>query len=300
MIKNFDEILNRLKVSDKPKTMAVVAAHDEHTIEAALNAQKRGIAVPILIGDKKKITRILENEFNKPEIIDEPDDEKACAIGVRLANKGEAQFVMKGNTDTKVILKALLNDNPIKERENVFTHISAISMPTYHKLLYITDGGMIPYPTLEDKIKILKNASNFLYSLGYEEPKVAVLAAVEKYNPKLREVVEGVKLKEMAKKGEFGKCIVEAPISFDLIYQKEAAVIKKFESPVAGDADVILTPDMCCGNILAKSLSIAGGGIFSGIIYGALYPIVLTSRSMSAEEKFSSIALAALVKRRGL
>lgn len=297
MIKSFDEIFTRIQNSDLKK-MAVVAAADEHTIEAVIKAHDEKIASAILIGDSEKIQELLEQKNAKGfEIIDAKDDREAAKIAVELANKGEADFIMKGGTDTKVVLKAVLNDNPISGNTTM-SHIGALLLPTYHKLLFITDGGMIPYPDFDDKRAILENVLELLRSIGYERPKIACLAAVEKMNPKLKETVDGAKLKEMAEEGKFGECVVEGPISFDLIYNKEASELKGYESEVAGDADVILAPDMVCGNTLAKALNLAGKGVFCGIIYGALYPIVLTSRSMSAEEKFNSIAMAALVGRK--
>lgn len=295
MIKNYDEIIERVK--NNRKTMAVVEAGDSHTLQAVIMAYEKGLITPLLIGDASKIKEHLKDYDHQFQIIDSIDPEESAKIGVALTNDGSCDFLMKGFIDTKVLLKAILNDNPLKEKTHL-THIAALSMPSYHKLLFLTDGGIIPYPSLEDKEYILRNVLELLRSIDYERPKVAMLSVVEKYNPKMKEVVDGVALKEKALKGEFGECVVEAPISFDLIYQKEAAEIKGYKSEVAGDADVILAPDMCLGNTLAKSLSIVGGGIFSGLVYGALYPVVLTSRSMSSEEKFYSIALSSLVRRR--
>jgi phosphate butyryltransferase len=173
------------------------------------------------------------------------------------------------------------------------SHIAILETPAYHKLVAVTDGGMIPYPTLDQKEMILKNAVDFFHSLGYSSPKIAVLAASESVNEKMPETVDAKVLKEMAGNGEFGDCFVEGPVSMDLVFSKESAAIKEFRSLIVDDVDILLTPTIACGNILSKSMIYLGGSKMAGCIVGAKVPIVLTSRGASAEEKYLSLLLCA-------
>jgi phosphate butyryltransferase len=173
------------------------------------------------------------------------------------------------------------------------SHVSIQEVPSYHKLLITTDGGMMMYPDLEQKKKIIENAVEVLHSLGYENPKVAVLAAVETVNPKMPESVDAGKLKEMNQNGEITGCIVEGPISYDIAMNKESGEIKGFVSPVAGDPDILIVPNITCGNILGKCLVYSAGAKMAGFIVGAKVPIVLTSRGSSSEEKYLSLVLSA-------
>ena len=168
-------------------------------------------------------------------------------------------------------------------------------MCPYHKMVLTTDGGMLPYPTLEQKKHIIENAVYVMNRLGYEEPKVCVLAASETPNPKMPESMEAAALKEMNQKGEIENCIVEGPISFDLAMVKEKAEIKGYESPCAGDADILIVPNIHAGNILGKCLIEMANSKMAGLIVGAQCPIVLTSRGASSEEKFNSLMLACIV-----
>jgi phosphate butyryltransferase len=173
------------------------------------------------------------------------------------------------------------------------SHVAFFEIPAYHKLLGATDGGMIPYPTLEQKVSIIKNAVGLFKTLGYEGPKIAVLAASETVNERMPETGDAKALKESCEKGELGDCFVEGPISLDLTLSKESAAIKGYTSPVTGEADILVVPNIACGNILGKSLVYMGHAKMAGCIVGAKVPIVLTSRGASAEEKHLSILLSA-------
>jgi len=166
-------------------------------------------------------------------------------------------------------------------------------MPSYHKLLAVTDGGMMLCPTLEEKKQLLESSVDTLIAMGCGEPKVAVLAAVEKVNPKMQDSVDAALLKEMNVNGEIKNCIVEGPISYDLIMSRESARIKGYESPVSGDADIIIVPNITVGNVLGKSYVYNAGAKMAGFVFGAKVPIVLTSRASSAEEKYLSLVLSA-------
>lgn len=173
------------------------------------------------------------------------------------------------------------------------SHVAILEVPAYPKLIAITDGGMMMYPDVEEKKEILENAVQVFKSMGYECPKVAVLAAVETVNPKMPEAVDADILKKMNESGEIKDCIVEGPISVDLTFNKESAVVKGYKSPVTGEADILLVSNITVGNILSKALLEMANATMAGIIVGAKVPIVLTSRGATTQEKYLSLVLSA-------
>ncbi|AKN32212.1 phosphate butyryltransferase [Clostridium carboxidivorans P7] len=296
VFKNFEELIKKVQNSGSKKIAAVVAAQDEHTLQAVFKARKDNIAEPVLIGNKSKIKEILSNlkeDLDDSSIIDVEDDASAAAKAVELVNSNKADFIMKGKIQTADLLKAVVNKEHGLRTGKVMSHFVINEIPNYHKLIVTTDGGMMMYPNVDEKKQIIENAVNTLIDMGYEKPKVAVLAAVEKVNPKMPESVDAGLLKEMNQKGEIKNCIVEGPISYDLTMSKESAEIKGYSSPVVGDADVLIVPNITAGNILGKALVFSAGGKMAGFIVGAKVPIVLTSRGASAEEKYLSLVLSA-------
>jgi len=296
VLKNFSEIISLVKQFPVKKKCGVVAA-DEHAIEAALEAEKAGLADPVFIGNPDEISLILRKlgAEKSYQIVESSDLVDAAEKGVALAREGKVDFLLKGHIDTSVLLKAVVNKEKGLGTGKLMTHFVFNEIPTYHKLLVTTDGGMVTYPDVDAKQKIIENTVEVLHKLGYENPKIACLAAVEKLNPKMPETVDAEELKRRNQEGIITGCIVEGPISFDLAYDRDTAVLKDYHSPVAGDADVLLVPNITAGNILGKSLVYAAGGRMAGFIIGAKCPIILTSRSSTADEKFLSIALSALL-----
>ena len=294
--KNFDQIIERVKGFPSAKRMAVAAAGDEHTLEAVMHARKEGIVDPILVGDKAVIDEILSKmgeTVAEENIYDYPDLKDAAEFAVKLVKEGKADFLMKGKLDTAVILKAVVNKEHGLGQGRTMSHFTMFEVPTYHKILVPVDGGMVTYPTLEQKKDIIDNTVETLISMGYDCPKVGVLACVEKLNPKMPETVEANELKEMNKRGEIKNCIVEGPISYDCALSKEIADFKGFESPVAGDADILIAPNIHAGNIMGKMPAVTCKARMAGMIVGAKCPIVLTSRGSSADEKYMSIVVSA-------
>ncbi|MCR5073599.1 MAG: phosphate butyryltransferase, partial [Clostridiales bacterium] len=216
--KTFDELIAKLKSSPRSVRMAVAAAGDDHTIEAVLNARKEGIVSPILVGDKKLIDAAL-NEFGatvpEEDIYDIPDIAESAKFAVQLVREGKANLLMKGKLDTSVMLRPVVNKETGIGKGGVMSHFTAFEVPNYHKLLVPVDGGMVTYPTLEQKKSIIENTVGALRAMGYDEVKVGVLACVEKVNPKMPETVEADELKQMNLRGEITGCIVEGPISYD-------------------------------------------------------------------------------------
>ncbi|MBP1615815.1 MAG: Phosphate butyryltransferase [Bacteroidetes bacterium] len=295
-IKNFDELINKVKGFEDKRKVAIIAAHDEHTLEAVFRAVENNIIEPVLIGNAeeiKKIIKKLNKNLNHENIIDISNDIEAAYLGVELAAKGEVDFIMKGMIQTPDLLKAVVDKENGLRTGNIMSHFVINEIPNYHKLLVTTDGGMMTYPDVDQKRQIIENAVNVLLQLGYEEPKVAVLAATENINLKMPESVDADKLKEMNQGGVITNCIVEGPISYDLTMSKEAAEIKGYNSPVSGDADVLIVPNITAGNILGKSLIYSAGAKMAGFIVGAKVPIVLTSRGSSSDEKYLSLVLCA-------
>jgi len=292
--KNFEQLIEKVKTISQVKRVAVVAAQDEHSLEAVLQAQSDGLLNPVLIGDKSKINEILTRlKVHIEEIIDAPDPSQAAAMAVQMAREGKVDFLMKGKLETADLLKAVVNKETGLSTGRIMTHMAILEVPRYHKMLVITDGGMVTYPTLEQKKDIIDNAVNALLSMGYVNPKVGVLAAVEKVNPKMPETLDAAALKEMNHKGEIKNCIIEGPISLDIAISKEKADAKGFVSEVSGDVDILIAPNIHTGNIMAKSLIEMAGAKMAGLILGAKTPIVVTSRGSSSEEKYLSLVLAA-------
>lgn len=296
VFKSFDEVVEKVKGYPERKRMAVAAAGDEHTLQAVVHARREGIVEPLLVGDKAVIDQVLAElgeEVPEDQIFDYPDLKEAAEYAVKLVRDGKADFLMKGKLDTAVILKAVVNKENGLGQGRTMSHFTMFEVPTYHKILCPVDGGMVTYPTLEQKKDIINNTVETLIAMGYDCPKVGVLACVEKVNPKMPETVEARELKEMNERGEIKNCIVEGPISYDCAVDKEIAEFKGFHSEVAGDVDVLIAPNIHAGNIMGKMLACTCKAKMAGFIVGAKCPIVLTSRGSSAEEKYLAIVVSA-------
>lgn len=294
--KNFAELIEKVKANQDIKRMAVAAAGEEHTLVAALNARNEEIARPLLVGDKKEIERILKKlgeEVPAEDIYEAADNKAAAELAVSLVREGKADFLMKGYLDTGVILKEVVNKETGLGKGGVMSHFTMFEVPTYHKILVPVDGGMVTYPTLEQKKAIIENTVDALISMGYDCPKVGVLTCVEKINPKMPEAVEAAELAQMNKEGEIKNCIIEGPISYDCAVDAEIAKRKNYESQIAGDVDVLVAPNIHAGNIMGKMLACTCKARMAGFVVGAKCPVVLTSRGSTAEEKFLSIVVSA-------
>jgi phosphate butyryltransferase len=294
--RSFDELIDKVKKFPSMKRMVIAAAGEEHTLEAALHAQKEGIARPILVGDKEVILGILKKlgeEVPEEDIYSATDNKEAAEFSVSLIREGKADFLMKGYLDTAVLLKAVVDKEKGLGKGGVMSHFSMFDVPSYHKILVPVDGGMVAYPTLEQKKSIIENTVETLRSMGYDCPKVGVLTCVEKVNPKMPETVEAAELARMNQEGEIKNCIIEGPISYDCAIDAEIAKLKNYESQIAGDVDVLVAPNIHAGNIMGKMLTCTCKAKMAGFVVGAKCPIVLTSRGSSAEEKFLSIAVSA-------
>lgn len=294
MYKSFEELLAVSQGTERKK-VAVVWANEDHTLAAVQRAMKDGVIQPILIGEPRDISNRLvalgsDEEIN---IVPAGTPQEAVDLAVAMAREGKVDIILKGLVETAILMKAVVNKTSGLFPGGILSHISLVQLPNYHKLVAITDSALLTYPTLEQKKAAIINAVEFFHSLKYDNVKVAVLAAVEKVNPKMPETVEASAIKEAALAGEIPGCIVEGPISYDLAMRPGAAKIKGFDSPVAGDPDLLVVPNITAGNILIKALTYTAGGISAGLILGAMCPIVITSRSSSVKSKYTSLRVAA-------
>lgn len=295
VIAGFSELKSSLH-SLPPKAAVVAAAHDEHTLQAVFAARRDGLIRPILVGRREEILTItytLDEEIDPDHVIDALDDTDCAAQSVALIRSGEGAVLIKGMLQTGTLLKAVVNKERGIRTSAVMSHVAILDVPSYHKLLYITDGGMVVAPDLEQKRHILRNAVGFCRFLGYDSPKAAALCAVETVTPSMPETSDAAALKAEAARGDFGPCAVEGPISLDLATDREAARLKGYHSPVAGDADILLAPSIAAGNLLGKSLYGLAGGEMAGVVLGAQVPITVNSRGATAEEKYWSILICA-------
>lgn len=296
-MKNLTELL-KLAENNQKKTLSVAAAHDKEVLKAVTEAVKLNIINAILVGDSEKIHEISKEEnldLNNVQIIDEKDTVKSAAKAVALVSEGKAQYIMKGILGTSDLLRAVLNKDAGLRGNSLLSHVMIYEVPAYHKLLFLTDGGMVPYPELNDKIDIIKNAVQVAHSLGIDCPKIAPICAVEVVNPSMQATMDAASLTQMNKRGQIKGCIVDGPLGFDNAISKEAASHKGIISDVAGDADILLVPNIESGNFLGKSLTYFSGAESAGVIVGAKCPVVLVSRADSAKSKLYSIALGSIV-----
>lgn len=294
MIKNFEDLKKQFDQT-LPKTIVVAAAHDEHTLEAVFLASTKFPMKYILVGNRGKIKEI-SNSFNVEVsddlIIDSDEDSKCAEIAVSLIKDNKANVLMKGNLHTSTLLKAVLNKEKGIRKSKTMSHIAVLEIPEYSKLVGISDGGMIPYPSFEQKVDIIKNSIDLFHKLGIKTPNVAALAAVEAVSDKMPDTQDALKLQEMSYNNELGDCVVEGPISFDLAVSKEAAQIKGYKGKITGEVDLMFVPNIVAGNIMIKTNLYWAKAKMAGCVLGAQVPIVLASRSASAEEKELSIMLA--------
>ena len=297
MIKNLDELLNVAKRGSK-KTISVAVAQDSVVLEAVIKAVELEIIDAILVGDEKAIRSIAENEginLSEVRIINEPDNSKAVSWAVHLVTVGQADYLMKGLIGTSDLLKAVLNKEAELRTSNLLSHVMIYDIPNYHKLLLLTDGGMVTYPELKDKVGIINNAVAVAKSLGIDMPKVAPICAVEVVNPAMQATIDASTLSTMNRRGQIKGCLIDGPLGLDNAISYEAAKHKGIISDVAGDADILLVPNIEAGNFLGKSLTYFAKAESAGVIIGAKCPVVLVSRADSSKSKLYSIALGSIL-----
>jgi len=292
----FNDLAKGVKAMDKKPVVAVIEAQEAHTIESVISSASDGIIRPILIGDDIKIRKLIKKAGASPqdfEIIPSGGENDSIKIAVELIHGGEATALMKGSLETASFMKAVLSDRSALAQGSRLSLAGIFEVPAYHKLLAVTDMGLNTFPDFDSKRVIVENAVGMLRKLGLDCPKVAILSSVERLNPKQADTIEADALKSLGASGNLKNCVIEGPISFDLATSASAVKIKGYISPVAGDADLLVVPDVISGNILAKCLTGLAGAQTAGTVLGAKVPLILTSRAAASSDKYYSIALAA-------
>ena len=283
-------------------TVSVAVAYPvtEVAISGALLAAREQLVHPLLVGPEAVIratAAAASLDLAGAAIIPAADEDEAARKAVALCKGGQASALMKGSLHTDTFLRAVLASESGLRTSRRLSHVFVLDAPSYPRLLFITDAAINIYPTLDDKVDILKNAIDLAQALGIAQPRVAILSAVETVNPKIASTLDAAALCKMVDRGQIPGAIVDGPLAFDTAVSPSAAAIKGLVSPVAGIADVLLVPDLESGNMLAKQLEYLGGAELAGIVLGARVPIVLTSRADSARARLASCAVASLCAR---
>ncbi|MBP9996288.1 MAG: phosphate butyryltransferase [Lachnospiraceae bacterium] len=298
MAKNFDELLSGLG-NYSTKKIAVAVAQDKAVLEAVKIAKERKIADAILVGDADEIKKIgaeLGMNMDEYEIIDEKDITEASLKAVSLVHDGKAEIYMKGLLPSSTFLKSVLNKEVGLRTGKPLSHVCVFELPGFDRLLFLTDVAFMPYPTLEDKKCMIDYTVDVAEACGVTNPKVAVLAALETVNEKMPCTLDAAELTKMNDAGEISRCVVDGPLSMDIALYREAAEEKgALDRKVAGDADILLFPDIHAGNLVYKSIVHMVPCRNGNILTGTKGPVILTSRSDSVDVKVNSIALAAVV-----
>ncbi len=291
-MKDFQELLEQAKKKGLKKCV-VACAEDFPTIEALHHARQENIATGILFGDKMRIEKIAESlkisitDFEIHHCSTELDALKEAINYV----KQNGDFLMKGQLNTANFLKGIIDEKQGLRSERILSHVALLSLPSYHKVLFVSDGGMNTDLDLRRKIDIVKNAIELARFMGINQPKVALLSAIERVNLNITETLDWAIITRMAEQAEFGDALIEGPLALDIAFSTQSAKIKKVASRVSGDVDILIVPSIATGNILAKGLQYLGGANICGIIVGAQRPVVMLSRADTPETKLFSIAL---------
>lgn len=298
-IHDLSELVQRAKERGRC-TVAVAAAEDEDVLISLYHAMQEGFVAPLLIGDSEKISASAQRAGISTEGMEVLDNREGAAVSAQIAvakvREGHAGMLMKGHVGTADLLKAVLDKEKGLNTGGLLSHVAFFETPYYHKVFGLTDAAMNIAPDLEGKRQILLNAVEICHRLGITNPKVAVAAAVEKVNPKMEATLHAAALKEMNRKGELPGCVVHGPFAIDIAFNRESALLKGIGGEVAGNADLILSPDIEAGNMFYKALNFLGGAVSAALVTGTTVPIVLTSRSDSDRSKLLSLALGAVIR----
>ena len=298
MLKNFDEVQERVRSIREPYIVSVAAAEDKELLLAVKTAAELGFVRPVLTGDPKAVGEICADIGLKPlDILEAHGEEEAVAVAVKSVREGGAQVLMKGLVDTSIYMRGILNKVQGLRTGRLLSMMAVYEAPGYHKLVYCSDSGINVAPNLEQKKDILKNILLATKSIGLETPKVAALTANEMVDPKIQSTVDAAGLVEYVASGALGpdlSCIIEGPIAFDVAFDPHAAAHKKLDSKITGETDIVIFPNMEAGNIMGKSWIHLCRCRWAGIVLGATHPVILGSRADTPEIKLNSIALACL------
>jgi phosphate butyryltransferase len=293
----YEALLERCRGLE-PVPTAVAHPCEESALRGALEAAEKKLITPILVGPKAKIAEVARKaklDTSHTEIVDTPHSQESASRAVALVREGRAELLMKGSLHTDELLAAVVaRDTGLRTGRRI-SHVFLMDVPTYHKVLIVTDAAINIAPVLEDKADIVQNAIDLARTLGVERPKVAILAAVETVNSKMQATLDAAALCKMAERGQIKGGLLDGPLAFDNAISQEAAKTKGIRSEVSGDADILLVPDLEAGNMLAKQLSFLANADSAGLVLGARVPIILTSRADSVRSRIASCGVAMLV-----
>jgi phosphotransacetylase len=293
----YEQLLERCKGLE-PVPTAVAHPCEETALTGALEAAEKGLILPILVGPEARIREIaaaVEKDLGDITIVDVPHSHAAAERAVELVRSGEAELLMKGSLHSDELLAAVVARDKGLRTERRISHVFIMDIPTYHKVLIVTDAAINIAPDLDAKADICRNAIELAIALGLEQPKVAILAAVETVSSKMTATLDAAALCKMAERGQIKGGLLDGPLAFDNAISSDAARVKGISSPVAGDPDILLVPDLEAGNMLAKQLSFLANADSAGLVVGARVPIILTSRADSVRSRIASCAVAVLV-----
>ena len=292
----YEQLLVRCK-SLTPVPTAVAHPCEASALAGAIDAAKLGLIIPMLVGPRSKIESTAKTagiDIGKLQVVDAPHSQAAAVKAVELLRQGQAELLMKGSLHTDELMGAVVSREGGLRTGRRISHVFIMDIPTYHKVLIITDGAINITPTLEDKADICQNAIDLAIALGLKEPKVAILAAVETVNSKMPATIDAAALCKMAERGQIKGAKLDGPLAFDNAINKQAAQTKGIVSDVAGDPDILLAPDLETGNMLAKQLTFLANADSAGLVLGAKVPIILTSRADSVRSRIASCGVAML------
>jgi phosphotransacetylase len=293
----YEQLIERCK-KFAPIPTAVAHPCEAGALSGAVEAAHAGLIVPILVGPAAKIASVAQSakiDLSGFKIVDAEHSHASAAKAAELVRTGQAELLMKGSLHTDELMAAVVAREAGLRTGRRISHVFVMDVPTYHKVLVVTDGAINIAPTLEDKADICQNAIDLARSLGLEKPKVAILAAVETVTSKMPATIDAAALCKMADRGQITGAIVDGPLAFDNAISKEAAAIKGIRSEVAGDPDILLAPDLEAGNMIAKQLTFLANADSAGLVLGAKVPVILTSRADSVRSRIASCAVAMLV-----
>ena len=280
-----------------PVATAVAHPCDESSLAGALQAAQAKIIKPILVGPEERIRALAAAshlDLAGLDLVNAQHSHESAEKAVALVRAGEAHALMKGSLHTDELMAEVVRKDIGLRTERRISHVFVMDVPTYPKPLFITDAAINIFPTLEDKVDILKNVIGLAHALGLKSPKVAILSAIETITSKIPSTIDAAALCKMADRGQISGALLDGPLALDNAISLQAAQIKHIESPVAGDADILLAPDLEAGNILAKELVFLANADAAGIVLGARVPIILTSRADNVRARMASCAVASL------
>ncbi len=297
-IRDFESLFGYLSDESRPRVrVAVVCPHDDHTLEAVKGALDKGFADFVLVGKPEVINNLslLADHADRVELVEIEDTDEAARTAVKLVREGRADVLMKGLINTDNLLRAVLNkENGLLPKGNVLTHVTAAQIPGRDKLLFFSDAAVIPFPTLDQRVAIVDDVARLCRNFGIETPRIALIHCTEKISPKFPVTEDYVEIKRRAAEGAFGQVIVDGPMDVKTAVDIHSGEVKGIVSPINGQADAVILPDIEAGNVFYKTLTCFAGSLNAGMLMGTSAPVMVSSRSDSTRSKLCSLAMACL------